>query len=101
MTVFDIDPTFSREKWVSHRKALSVAGARTIETTHRRKDGVEIPVELTINYLKRGEEGFSFSFINDISNRVRAEQREAEIGSPAAPSPKKWKPSAPWRGDRA
>ncbi len=78
-TVFDIDPMISEGDWIKHRKSLAASGVRTVERIHRRKDGTEFPVEITINHLKRGEEGFSFSFINDISHRVRDEQEKQKL----------------------
>jgi two-component system cell cycle sensor histidine kinase/response regulator CckA len=74
MYVFDIDPTFSRERWLGHRRDLRATGFNTFETVHRRKDGTTFPVEITGTYLEFQGEGFSFSFIRDITERRRMEQ---------------------------
>jgi diguanylate cyclase (GGDEF)-like protein/PAS domain S-box-containing protein len=75
LTVFDIDPTFSREKWLEHRKQMRSTGAGTIETLHRRKDGSVFPVEVTVNYLEYEGQSVSFSFARDITERKRAEEQ--------------------------
>jgi two-component system cell cycle sensor histidine kinase/response regulator CckA len=72
--VFDIDSTFSRERWLEHRRDLRSRGSNTFETVHRRKDGTTFPVEITGTYLEFQGEGFSFSFIRDISVRKQMEQ---------------------------
>ncbi|MGM0377972.1 MAG: PAS domain S-box protein [Bacteroidota bacterium] len=77
MTVFDIDPNFSRpekEKWHRHRKNIKANGSGTIETLNRRKDGTLIPVEVTVTYMQYEGEDISFSFVRDISKRKQAEE---------------------------
>ena len=82
MTVFDIDPSFTDEKFREHRKTTQAAGSRTFESLHRRKDGSTFPVEITVNYLESqgNEMGFNVSFAKDITERKRAEEalRESE-----------------------
>lgn len=78
LTMFDIDPTFTREQWLHHRREVRDGGGKTIETTHRRKDGTEFPVEVTITYLRYGEEEYSFAFARDITLRKQAEERLRE-----------------------
>jgi two-component system cell cycle sensor histidine kinase/response regulator CckA len=75
MYVFDIDPTFSRERWLGHRRDLRARGSNTFETVHRRKDGTTFPVEITGTYLEFQGEGFSFSFIRDITERKQLEEQ--------------------------
>jgi PAS domain S-box-containing protein len=54
---------------------------RRIEITALRRDGTEFPVELTITPLKSGDTWTFSSFIRDISERKRAEEklRESEL----------------------
>ncbi|MBI9084855.1 MAG: PAS domain S-box protein [Desulfobacterales bacterium] len=70
MTIFDIDPGFHKEAWAAHRKNVRDSGAVVIETTHRRKDGSVFPVEILINFMEYRNEGFSISFVMDITDRV-------------------------------
>ncbi|MFZ3209048.1 MAG: PAS domain S-box protein [Geobacteraceae bacterium] len=81
LTVFDIDPTFSREHWLAHRQEVYAKGSRTIETLHRRKDGTVFPVEVTVSYMEYECKSFSFSFAYDISERKRAEEENRAINA--------------------
>lgn len=82
MTVFDIDPSFTHEKFREHRKTTLVSGSRTFESLHRRKDGSTFPVEITVTYLESHdkEKNINVSFAKDITERKRAEEalRESE-----------------------
>jgi PAS domain S-box-containing protein len=72
LSVYDIDPTFDVDKWKAHRRKTKTSKVQTIETIHRRKDGSEFPVEITINFVKIEGEFLSFSFAKDISERKKA-----------------------------
>ena len=74
LTIMDINPTFDLEKWRTHRKKTHARGVVTIETTHRRKDGSEFPVEVTINRMVFKDKRITFSFAKDISERKRSEE---------------------------
>ncbi|MFW5694906.1 MAG: sensor histidine kinase [Alkalispirochaeta sp.] len=76
MTVYDIDPTFSAPYWQEHRQQVWETGPRTIETVHRRKDGSQFPVEITVSPISYQGESFTLTFSHDISERKRA---KAEI----------------------
>ena len=67
--IIDIDPTFSLQTWKKHRKEIKEMRFSTFETIHRRKDGYEFPVEITVNYLKYADKEISFSFSKDITQR--------------------------------
>ncbi len=74
LTIMDIDPTFNFEKWRTHRDKTHARGVVSIETTHRRKDGSEFPVEVTINRMVFKDRRITFSFSKDISERKRSEE---------------------------
>jgi two-component system cell cycle sensor histidine kinase/response regulator CckA len=74
MSIFDIDPNFTREIWTEHRKKTWATGTRTFETLHRRKDGTVFPVEVTVIYLTFGGKEVSISFARDITERKRMEE---------------------------
>jgi two-component system cell cycle sensor histidine kinase/response regulator CckA len=76
---FDLDPTFPFERWREHRQALRVRGTDTFESIHQRKDGTTFPVEVTANYLEFQGNGFSFTFVRDITERKRAETALREL----------------------
>jgi len=72
MSFFDIDPSLTPETWLEHRQKLTAIGFNTFESMHRRKDGSLFPVEVTVNYLKYGDQVFSCSFSQDITRRKEA-----------------------------
>lgn len=73
MTVFDFDPTFSKQGWLEHRYALREKKGGTFETMHRRKNGTVFPVEVSINFLEYEGKTYSYSFAHDISERKKTE----------------------------
>ncbi|NJN97998.1 MAG: PAS domain S-box protein [Anaerolineales bacterium] len=79
MYIYEIDPNFSMERWQEHRQELARSGSTIIETVHRRKDGSTFPVEVTSSYIEFQGEGFSFSFVRDISERKQAEGAFAHL----------------------
>jgi PAS domain S-box-containing protein len=80
MSFFDIDPSLTPELWRAHREKIAATGSNTFESVHRRKDGTEFPVEITVNLFKYQDQVFSCSFAKDITPRKRAEKalRESE-----------------------
>jgi PAS domain S-box-containing protein len=74
LTVFDIDPTFTKERWKEHRTSLYEGRTRTIEAFHRRKDGSLLPVEVTDNHLSVADRQWTLSFVRDITDRKAAEE---------------------------
>jgi len=83
LTVFDIDPTFTKESWIEHRRRMRASGGGTIETMHRRKDGTLFPVEVSLKILEFEGKTYSFSFAIDISDRKRAEARPPDMAGKA------------------
>ena len=73
-TVFDIDPDFTADKWVTTWEKLKDQVKLTVETKHRTKDGRIIPVEIMANYLSFGGRELDCAFARDISQRKRTEE---------------------------
>ncbi len=73
MSLFDIDPTINSGNWGGVWQALHSQGMDNFETTHRRKDGHEFPVEINSHLLEYGGQEFAISLATDISSRKRAE----------------------------
>ena len=80
MTIHDIDPNFSREDWGRAWEALRVSGDVVFETTHRKRDGGMISVEVVANYVIFGDVEYNVAFARDITARKLAEEalRERE-----------------------
>lgn len=79
LTVFDFDAGITPQLWQEHRAKTRESGARTFRSTHRRKDGQEIPVEVSVKLFTFEGELYSVSFAKDISERVTAEQNRAKL----------------------
>lgn len=80
MTILDINPTFSPERWAKHVKNfLGVPAAKTFETIHRRKDGTTFPVEVTVNYLEFQGTEFFIVFVRDLTEHKQAEEDREKL----------------------
>ncbi|HDQ15212.1 MAG TPA: PAS domain S-box protein [Sediminispirochaeta sp.] len=73
MRVFDFDPSFDMENWTRHRQEVRRSGGRTIESVHRRKDGSEFPVEVTVTNIHYKGQNYTFFFVIDITARKKAQ----------------------------
>ena len=79
LTVFDFDPTIDPRTFKERRNKVHSNGTMTVESVHRRKDGSEFPVEVTINHLKYKGRDVTYSFSKDISERKAAEREQAGL----------------------
>jgi len=77
-TVHDIDPAYTPEVWRNYWKELRLNGSLTFETIAQKKDGTVIPMEITANYFKHGNDEYEFMFSKDISRRKEAERQLME-----------------------
>ncbi len=76
-----LNRNFDHQAW---RERISEANRmlpRSFQARHRRKDGTEIPVEITSQYIGSDEGGYMFAFAQDITERLLAETRQAELES--------------------
>ena len=80
MTVFDVDPSFSREQWAGHWEDLKARGSYSFETVHRTKQGRDFPVEVTANLAACDGREYNFAVARDITARrlIYAEGRRLE-----------------------
>ncbi len=75
MHIWDIDFNMDEERWKKHRARTRSQVVTTMEAVHRRKDGTELPVEVTINFAMIGDKQVSISVSKDITERKQAEQQ--------------------------
>jgi two-component system cell cycle sensor histidine kinase/response regulator CckA len=75
MHIWDIDINMDEERWKKHRERTRSQVVTNIEAVHRRKDGTELPVEVTINFATIGDKQVSISVSKDITERKQAEQQ--------------------------
>src|SRR5687768_16773752 len=86
MTVHDLDPSFPKEAWPEHWMQVKQRGCFSIESRYRTKDGVLLPVELAVNYLKFNGKEFNCAFARDTTERklVEEEWQRAKNAAEAA-----------------
>ena len=76
MTVPDIDPDWSAERWAEAWRALSESGdSLFIETVHRRKDGSLLFVQVNASHFEYGGKEYNLALARDITERKEAERR--------------------------
>jgi len=80
MRVSDIDPAVTEEKMLEIKRSLETTGSATHQTIHRRRDGTTFPVEITASTMDFQGKQYTISFVQDITERKRAEDalRESE-----------------------
>ena len=80
LSIPDFDPDYSAEVWPEHWEELKRHGSYTFETRHRTKGGEIYPVEVSVNYMRFGDEEYNCGFARDITKRKQAELqiRESE-----------------------
>ncbi|HTY91865.1 MAG TPA: PAS domain S-box protein [Methanocella sp.] len=80
MYVWDINSEYTRDKWQEQWMEIKERGSFTFEAIHYVKDGRELPVELSVNYIISDGREFDFAYIKDITERKQAEKalRESE-----------------------
>jgi PAS domain S-box-containing protein len=76
MTVLDIDPLFTPDKFFKHiEQELKVSGQVILETKHMRKDGYQFFVEINSRLITIEEKQYIISIARDISERKQEQSR--------------------------
>ncbi len=73
LSVLDIDPEFSMDRWEEFIETVHEQGSATIETTHCRKDRSTFPVEIQVSYVSLDQE-YHIATVRDITERKEREQ---------------------------
>jgi len=81
MTVFDIDPDFSPERWPEHSEKLRHQGTLLFETHHRAKNGEIYEVEISASFAVFDNVEYNFAFVRDITERKRLQKALQESES--------------------
>jgi PAS domain S-box-containing protein len=74
MTILEVDPDLSAERFAKHWVKLNAKDSLTFERRHRAKDGHVFPVEVSANYIEYGGKAYNLCLVRDITERKRAEQ---------------------------
>ncbi len=78
LRINDIAPDHDSERFRRQLETIKQDGAATYESLHRRKDGTEVPVEVSISYLEHEGNGYTCGTIRDITERKRIEQERRQ-----------------------
>lgn len=78
MAVWDVDPLFPREIWAGHWEQVKAEKHVKVESIHRARDGTQIPVEVTINYLCLGPIEYHCTYVRDITQQKQAQAAQQE-----------------------
>lgn len=78
MSIFDIDPVFSRSEWKDLWRQVNSDVQLVTESVVRRKDGSEFPVELSLTTMSYEADEILVAFVRDISQRKAAQQELAD-----------------------
>lgn len=73
LTIGDIDPNYPLDDFIEFWKNTPFDEQRIFETTHKRKDGVLIPVEVSGKKFKQNEEVFYYGVARDLTIRKESE----------------------------
>jgi len=79
MTIFDLDPTLSQDRWREIWSGMQERGTLVIETVHRTKSGQIFPVEVATNRVRFGYRDYNCAVARDISERKKAEAEAARL----------------------
>ncbi|MDJ0714881.1 MAG: response regulator [Prochloraceae cyanobacterium] len=74
MSISKIYPYLTKEVWENHWEQVRQHKSLTTEAIHRSKNGKNIPVELTLNYLKLDDKEYQCAIARDISSRKQIEE---------------------------
>ena len=74
LSIPDIDPNYTKEKWPLHWEELHQREALTFFSKQRRKDGKILDVEVRAHFLEFNGEEYNCAFINDITERKKLEE---------------------------
>ncbi|WP_320045269.1 PAS domain S-box protein [uncultured Desulfobacter sp.] len=75
LSIFDIDPYMSADAMETDLETLATCQWDSFETVHLKKDGSQIPVEITSNRMEYGGQQYAFVFIKDIRSRKKMEKK--------------------------
>ncbi len=75
MTIHDIDPTFSPERWKQAWQELRSRKSLTLESRHVTRTGEERCVEIMASLIQYGGQEYNCAIARDVTERRRSEDR--------------------------
>ena len=73
MSVFDIDPDITQERWLEFWQITLLGQSRSFRTRHKSKDGRIFPVEINVSYFEFDGQHYNLALAQDITERLRNE----------------------------
>jgi len=74
MSIWDIDPDFLPERWPARWEEIAARRSFVVPTRHRTRDGRDIAVEVSVNYVAGGGRTWNCAFARDVTARRRMEE---------------------------
>ncbi len=74
MSVLDIGPGWTEERWTGHWHELKASGSLTFEAFHKARDGHVFPVEITANIFHYHGADYNVALARDITERKLTER---------------------------
>ncbi|WP_167482877.1 PAS domain-containing sensor histidine kinase [Leptospira jelokensis] len=81
MTMFQVDPLFTKEIWDAHWKEILEKKTFTLETINKRKDGSLFPIEVTVNLVEYGGKQYNCAIVRDITEQKLNEAKLKQTAS--------------------
>lgn len=81
MNCLDFTPGLTRWQYQAYWLEVRRQKSLTLETTHRRKDGTEYPVEVLVSHVVYDDREFIYAYGRDITERKKAEQDLQRLNS--------------------
>lgn len=78
MSLYDIDPELRPPNWYNHWQKLKEKEAFTFESIHFDREGKDLPVEVTVNYLNFDRQEYNCAIVRDIRERKLTEAKLKE-----------------------
>ena len=75
MRITDIDSEFPASELPSHWIELKQKGSLTLNSTHKKKNGITFPVEINANYIEYRGDKYNLAFVRDITKRKLSEDK--------------------------
>jgi len=80
MSVKDVDELIPDDSaWTERVNEIREKGDMVFESVHKRKDGTSFPVEINVNFVEQEKNSYMLAVARDITQRKKAEQRQAEL----------------------
>ena len=80
MTVKDIDDSIADDSsWTERVDQVREKEYMVLESAYKRKDGTTFPVEINVKFIAEERKSYMLAVVRDITERKKAEQRQARL----------------------